>query len=220
MKNLCVFLLGFCGNFIFSLWDKNGNDASIVRAGEDVYTDDFGGEGTGVKSMKFVNWRPNEEVVTTVKGTWDAGIQGYRVECTFKIGQTEHFMAEFQRSGEYGMHDDFVFNSFIEDWNHQQKADGCLYQRSAAFITPKIYYNEAGKQKVVELDTARFTGDTNPGQSFCKDWSCADSGINFFTMTTGGARQGKPDQECYNGQMFTFNAENDPNLKGPIKHCV
>merc|ERR1712224_1168214 len=93
--------------------------------------------------------------------------------------------------------------------SHGKNADGCLYQRSAAFITPKIYYNEAGKQKVVELDTARFTGDTNAGQSFCKDWSCADSGINFFTMTTGGARQGKPDQECYHGQMFAFNAENE-----------
>ena len=201
------------------MWDRDGNDASIVKAGEDVNIDDFGGEGTGLKSMKFVDWRPNEEIVTTVKGTWDAEIQGFRVECTFKIGKEEHFMAEFQRSGRYGMQDEFSFNSFIEDWKHNNKADGCLYQRSAAFITPKIYYEEAGAQKIVELDTAKFTGDKNPGQSFCKHWSCADSGINFFTMTTGGARKGKPDRQCHNGQIFKFKPENDPNLTGVIKHC-
>ena len=201
------------------MWDRGSNDASIIRGGDDVHLDDFGGEGTGVKSMKFVDWRPNEEVVTTVKGTWNAEINGWRVECTFKIGGTEHFMAEFQRAGDYGMQNNFGFNSFIEDWNHGEKAEGCLYQRSAAFITPKVYYEEAGEQKIVELDIARFTGDLNPGQSFCKDWSCAGSGINFFTLTTGGARQGKPERQCYNGQMFTFNPNVDPDLTGPLKNC-
>merc|ERR1712212_659829 len=78
--------------------------------------------------------------------------------------------------------------------DRNEHADGCLYQRSAAFLTPKTYYIENGEQKVVEFDNAMFTGDLNPGQSFCNDWSCADSGVNFFSLTTGGARQGKPDQ--------------------------
>ena len=202
------------------MWDRGSNDARIIRGGKDVNLDDFGGEGTGVKSMKFVNWRPNEKVVTTVKGSWDAEINGWNVNCTFKIGETEHFMAEFQRVGVYGMQENFGFNSFIEDWNHGQTAQGCLYQRSAAFITPKVYYEEAGEQKIVELDIARFTGDLNPGQSFCKDWSCAGSGINFFTLTTGGARQGKPERQCQSGQMFTFDPTVDPNLTGPLKNCV
>ena len=129
-----MFVLGFCGVFIFSLWDRGGNDASIVRAGKNVYTDDFGGEGTGVKSMKLVDWRPNEKVVTTVKGTWDARIQGWKVECTFQIGRTEHFMAEFQRRGEIGMQDDFTFNakrrydldliilaSYGSNWRHDEE---------------------------------------------------------------------------------------------------
>ena len=202
------------------MWDRGNNDASIVRVGKNVYTDDFGDEGTGVQSMKLVDWRPNEKVVTRVKGTWDRRIQGWKVECTFIIGQTEHFMAKFQRRGEIGMHDDFGFNSFIEDWDHDKMAQGCLYQRSAAFLTPKIFYYESGRQKVVELDTASFTGDVNPGQSFCKEWSCADSGVNFFSLTTGGARQGKPDRQCYQGQIFTFDRRNDPNLTGPLKQCV
>ena len=201
------------------MWDANGKHASIVRSGKDVHTEKFGGEGNGVKAMKFVNWRPNEEIVTTVKGTWDARIQGYRVECTIKVGRTKHFMAEFKRSGEHGMLDEFMINSFVEDWDHNERADGCLYQRSAAFIEPKIHYNEAGKKKVVVLNKARFTGDI-PRQKFCKDWSCANSGKNFFTMTTGGARQGKPDRKCHNGQILTFNAANDQDFKGPVKHCV
>ena len=59
-SNLNIILLfsGFCGVFIFSLWDRGNNDASIIRGGKGVNLDDFGGEGTGVKSMKFVDWRP------------------------------------------------------------------------------------------------------------------------------------------------------------------
>jgi len=211
---------GFCGIFIFSLWDQGSNHASLVTAGEDVYIEDFGGEGTGIKSMKFVDWRPNEEVVTSVEGTWDAHNQGWKVKCTFKIGQTEHFMAEFQRRGDHGMQDDFGYYTFVEDWDRNEHADGCLYQRSAAFLTPKTYYIENGEQKVVEFDNAMFTGDLNPGQSFCNDWSCADSGVNFFSLTTGGARQGKPDQNCWNYENFDFDPNNDPDLTGPLQHCV
>ena len=200
--------------------DKGSNHASLVTGGEDVHINDFGVEGTGIKSMKFVNWKPNQEVITAVEGAWDQNINGWTVECTFTVGESVHFMAKFQRTGDYGMQDDFQFSSFIEDWDHNENSDGCFYQRSATFLVPKIHYVEDGKTKVVELDKARFTKDQGQNQDFCKEWSCADSGINFFSLTTGGARLGRPGKSCRNNDMFNLDPYFDPILTGPLQHCV
>jgi hypothetical protein len=202
------------------LWNDGSNHASLVTAGEDVYIEDFGGEGTGIKSMKFVNWKPNQEVITTVEGAWDSHINGWTVECSFTIGETVHFMAKFQRPGDHGMQDNFQFSSFIEDWDRNEYADGCLYKRSATFLVPKIYYVEDGERKIAELDTTRFTKDQGQNQDFCKEWSCADSGINFFSLTTGGARLGNPEEICWNDEIFNFDPNFDPILTGPLQQCV
>ena len=39
-----------------------------VQAGTDVKISSFGGEGTGMKSIKEVPWKDNEDVTLTVKG--------------------------------------------------------------------------------------------------------------------------------------------------------
>ena len=173
-----------------------------------------------MKSMKFVDWKPNQEVITAVKGAWDETINGWTVECTITVGDTTHYMAKFQRTGDNGMQDDFQFSSFIEDWVHNEHSDGCFYERSAAFLTPKIRFVEGGESKVVELDRAKFTKDQDQNQDFCKEWSCADSGINFFSLTTGGARLGRPGKTCRSGEMFKFDPYLDPTLTGPLQHCV
>ena len=129
-------------------------------------------------------------------------------------------MAKFQRPGDYGMQDNFQFSSFIEDWDRNQYADGCLYKRSATFLVPKIYYVEEGEIKVVELDTTRFTKDQGQNQDFCKEWSCADSGRNFFSLTTGGARLGRPGRTCRNDEVFNLDPYHDPILTGHLQHCV
>ena len=202
------------------MWDDGSNLASLISSAEHVYVNDFSGEGTGIKSMKFVNWKPNQEVTTTVEGAWDPRINGWTVECSFTIGETVHFMAKFQRTGDYGMQDNFQFSSFIEDWDRNENANGCLYKRSATFLVPKIYYVEDGERRIAELDTAKFTKDQGQNQGFCKEWSCADSGINFFSLSTGGAKLGRPDKTCWNDEIFNFDPDFDPILTGTLQQCV
>ena len=67
-----------------------------------------------MKSMKIVDWKPNQEVITSIVGAWNKMNNGWTVECTFTIGDNVHYMAKFQRKGKYGMQDNFSFSSFIE----------------------------------------------------------------------------------------------------------
>ena len=39
-----------------------------VQAGTDVTVSEFGGEGTGMKSIKSIPWKNNEDVTMTLKG--------------------------------------------------------------------------------------------------------------------------------------------------------
>ena len=71
---------------IFSMWcRKDGVDCpKKVRSGDGVTVSNFGGEGTGLKSIKEdFPWKENEDVTFRVTGrfvrrnTWDDGIQNY-----------------------------------------------------------------------------------------------------------------------------------------------
>ena len=58
---------------IFSMWnDRSGcGDVKEIEHGEGVIVSKFGGEGTGFKSMKDVNWQNDEDVTLIVKGETD-----------------------------------------------------------------------------------------------------------------------------------------------------
>ena len=47
---------------IFSMWNKGGDSVELASQGDGVEVTDFGGEGTGLKSMKPLPWLEDEEV--------------------------------------------------------------------------------------------------------------------------------------------------------------
>ena len=198
---------------------------SLIKGGEGVDISDFGGEGTGMKSMKQINWRPNQKIRFEVKGNYVSAIEGYNVRCTIRIGDESHLMAVFQRPGE-GMQENFEFGSFIEDFdrdsnNQPPTVNGCQYQRSATFMQSMIRYNDNGKSKNLKFDKALFSKDNAPNWGFCKDWSCAGSTKNSFTLTTGGSRLGAPETKCNDGDVFEFDPTvNNPRITAPLKTCI
>ena len=71
---------------IFSMWcrvEPNEDCPKEVSNGRSVTVSRFGNEGTGLKSMRDLPWKENEDVTFRVKGrlvrrdTWDDGIQNY-----------------------------------------------------------------------------------------------------------------------------------------------
>ena len=217
-------MAGFCGALIFSLWNAGSNDVSLIKEGEGVQVEEFGGEGTGLRSMKLFNWQPNQKIKFEVKGTYVPNIEGWNVRCTIRIGDESHFMATLQRPGE-ALHEKFEFGSFIEDWKRDgsgpQSVNGCQYQRSATFLSQMIKYNDNGQNKIMKLNQALFNNDQDPNGGYCEDWSCAGSTKNSFTLTTGGSRLGNPEKKCSHGDIIRFDPKvKTPNLTKPLKTCM
>ena len=184
----------------------------------------FGGEGNGKKSIRQLDWRPNEEIIFEIKGTYNDRMKIWNVQCNITIYNEMHYIATFQRRGDNKIQDDFRFSSFIEDYKRNENSVGCLYERSANFISPEISYKEKGISKTIKFDKATFMKDQNPGQGFCSDWSCANSGKSFFSVRTGGSRLGRPNLTCdHNTVLFLRNTNRNTvqrsKAKASLKTC-
>jgi len=130
---------------IFSFWNDGSDSVSLIEQGAGVTVSTFGGEGTGLKSMKDFDWEVETDVTFTVVGRnvgpapSGSGKNIWRVACfyMYKNSGTWNFMAEYERTGA-----DPVgtggFYSFVEDWDRSNGAEGNLIQRRATFKNPMI----------------------------------------------------------------------------------
>ena len=119
---------------IFSFWNDGSDSVSLIEQGAGVTVSTFGGEGTGLKSMKNFDWEVETDVTFTVIGKnmgpapgSGSGKNIWRVACfyTYDNSGTWNFMAEYERTGA-----DPVgtggFYSFVEDWDRSNGAEGNL----------------------------------------------------------------------------------------------
>ena len=51
---------------IFSMWNTGDHRVELLRAGEGVVVDNFGGEGTGLKTMRDLDWQLGEKITFVV----------------------------------------------------------------------------------------------------------------------------------------------------------
>ena len=89
---------------------------------------DFGGEGTGLKSMKDVCWAEGEVVTFTVTGSLSGDDGAWTCGCWFSHHGVRHHMATFRRRGDRPL-SGTGFYSFVEDWDRCQGAEGHLDNR-------------------------------------------------------------------------------------------
>ena len=144
---------------IFSMWNEGSHRVELVGQGEGVEIDDFGGkddlqilspslteeclmvgEGTGLKSMKDVDWRENERVTVRVSGVRDG--PGWICSCHYILRGQEHFMASFRRTGPRPLSEE-GFYSFVEDWDRCPGAQGHLTCRRALFQDQTLSIEES-----------------------------------------------------------------------------
>ena len=54
---------------IFSMWNSDSGEhrVELLRAGEGTVVDNFGGEGTGLKTMKDLDWQLGEKITFVVR---------------------------------------------------------------------------------------------------------------------------------------------------------
>ena len=100
---------------------------------------DGAGEGTGLKSMKDVDWREGEEVTVKVSGQKEG--EHWVCSCHYILRGEEHLMATFRRTGPRPLNRN-GFYSFVEDWDRGSGAAGHLTCRQAQFQNQRLTMQE------------------------------------------------------------------------------
>ena len=170
---------------IFSIWD-NANEgisranveekdrAGLLAAGDNVFTDSFGGEGTGGHSHLKTMWKTGEKqrFLVTVKADGDAAIfAGYfyrnDLQKWMLISAWRRPRTEAKLTG---------FYTFNEDFNHTKQAT-----RRANYGNSWVRTSDGKWQ---EVTTARFTR-TAQNEPVRRDWEAGTEGDQMW-MQIGG----------------------------------
>ena len=211
------------------MWNYGTNSVSLISKGRNVEDSKFGGEGTGLKSMKDINWKIGQKIQFIVEGLYNSKIDGWAVKCHIKQDGKTHFMAKYVRAGHKNILNDFKFSSFVEDFDRNYHARGCQHKRSAEFFSPTFEYRKNGQPRKIKFAKARFTKDqsTRPMDRFCKDWTCASSRRHLVILETGGSKLGPPKRTCPHNMLLTFRrfderSNNDQHITvaDPLRFCT
>ena len=176
-------------NFIFSIWDHKAHKAPIraVYTGPGTLTEEFGGEGTGLKSWNFeLGWEPNTWY-TLVSRSWavrDHTYYGFWARSGKTKRWTHLVTMDVAAKNAYFQGGT---DAFIEDWletgknlrttnlrgGWKRKTDGEWYPFQSGRYSVNYWDLESGKRS--------FNFKTNWDGGVAKD----ETGL-FYFMTAGG----------------------------------
>lgn len=174
---------------IFSVWDTqdSGDDpnaapeserAKLIKRGEHVRTDRFGGEGTGGKSMRLFPWKEGDVIRTLVVEKKDGSrfrqVEGYiynNATQKWELMSCWRVQALASRKGlGRGC-------GFVEDF--RRNVESKQYERRATF-GPALQWSDG---KWYRSTTFCFTKDANPNMEI----NCRfNPGRGQFSLATGG----------------------------------
>lgn len=171
---------------IFSMWNDNQHAVAEMERGDAVTIRSFGGEGKGMKAMKSLQWKNEENIRFRVRGKSEVsgGVVVWRCSCWYRIEDGEWiFMAAFERPGNAPFNNHFY--SFVEDWNRSDNSEGHVHQRSGEFFDAQVI---TGDGETHHLSDVIFTKQTDGADKFgCDKVVC---GVNTrkrcFVLSTGG----------------------------------
>lgn len=190
---------------IFSIWDnaqeamsranvEEKDRAGLLDSGDKVFTDSFGGEGTGGHSHLKTMWETGvpQRFLVTVKADGDAAIfAGY-----FYLNDLKKWMliSAWRRPRTQAKLTGFY--TFNEDFNHTKQTT-----RRANYGNSWVRTTDGKWQ---EVTTARFTR-TAQNEPVRRDWEAGTDGDQMW-MQIGGFI----DRETNYGDMFTREKSNRP----------
>ena len=173
---------------IFSMWNEGRHSVRLIEAGAGVEVTAFGGEGTGLKSMKDVHWDDGQRISFKVTGNrYDkVGDKSAVWICSgwYRVEDGEwNLMATYERTGDLPFKGHFY--SFVEDWDRSTDAEGNKLMRCAEFSNPMLCLPD---DRVILFERAIFTKQTKGADKF--GMNKAFGGIKkcrpSFILSTGG----------------------------------
>ena len=66
------------------MWNECEHRVELVASGDAAEVDNFGGEGTGLKTMLEVDWRLGETITLVVTGIQDRDVNERSLQCPEK----------------------------------------------------------------------------------------------------------------------------------------
>ena len=176
------------------MWNQGDDKVTLESKGDKVEIDDFGGEGTGLKSMRDLDWKEGEVITFLVSGTKDK--DGWICSCHFVHQGEKHFMASYRRTGPRPLNR-HGFYSFVEDWDRGSGAEGHTVCRRAEFMDQKLVISDRGYR----LKTATFTKVEDGRDKFAKKKAKGGKDGKKFFLSSGG-QDDDCDLECKHGVCF------------------
>lgn len=171
---------------IFSMWDDGANKVEAEQHGDKVVVTPFGGEGTGMKSMKDIDWRDNENVELRISGEKQGSSSTWKCSCWYRLaGENDwNFVATYNRDGSPPLNHS-GFYSFIEDWERHEYSKGHCLRRSADFSGPTLITKNGDK---ILFKEAMFTKQRHGSDMFAmeKAFGAVNKCQLCFSLSTGG----------------------------------
>ena len=112
------------------MWNDCGHKVELVSQGDRAVVDNFGGEGTGLKTMMDIDWEVGDQVTFIVTGVKED--DAWFCSCRLILRGQEHIMATYKRPGPRPLSRN-GFYSFVEDWDRSCGVEGHLVCRKAEF---------------------------------------------------------------------------------------
>ncbi|WP_300359186.1 discoidin domain-containing protein [uncultured Pseudoalteromonas sp.] len=167
-------------NYIFSIWDPRSSSKPIVARylGHGTESENFGGEGTGLKTWNFdLGWQANQWY-TLVAKAWPVGSHthfGYWVHDQ-AAGEWSHLVTM-----DYPVADvrfETTTGSFVEDWWYSGE--------NARTVRLKNGHKKLENGSWIGFDSANFSVvQHQPKRNYDNNYD-ASANLSYFTMTTGG----------------------------------
>lgn len=170
---------------LFSVWDASDQEKSItdakdrvtlIKKGDSVQVQRFGGEGTGAQSKRPFAWKIGEPVTFFLQSTSLQQHTRFTAHLYDRASQRWLLMATFQTRAHHleieGLY------SFIEDF--QRNGASAQQRRRARFINGGIRVNGNWQS----LQQARFTADATPSPHI----DAGSLAAGFFLQTGGNTQ--------------------------------
>ena len=176
---------------IYSLWNNGQGTVQCEDQGEGVVVSNFVEDGTGLRSMRDLDWNLGETITFTIKGEKDDG-NLWKFSCWFqRSGKDLELMARYSMPCQTcPLNPHAGFYSFVEDWNRDQLYEGYKLERRAIFNQQQMTLN---KTKVT-IEEADFSRVETGFDAFAADRAKGEKKVYWILSTGGDPKESSPQQ--------------------------
>ena len=176
---------------IYSLWNNGEGTVQCEDQGEGVVVSNFVEDGTGLRSLRDLDWNLGETITFTIKGEKDGNL--WKFSCWFqRSGKDLELMARYSmpcHTCPLNPHGGFY--SFVENYAWAPLEEGYRPERRAIFKEQQMTIN----QTKVRIEEANFEfGDKDAQAAYPAERVRGEKKVYWILATGGDPKESSPQQ--------------------------